>query len=346
MGRKDGFNELRVSMHEVPSCCYHDLLCKALVTKPMASKTSELVVKDNDLVEASYRLTLTEQRLILCGIVEARESQRGINDKTYASITAKRFTEMFPDVPLDNAYHMLKTACDTLMRRQVTMPGTDPESGLPCTVKVQWVYKSYYVPKLAAVRLRFTEDMVPLITRLESHFTAYRLELVAKLTSTHAIRLYELLVQYREIGEREFSIEALKHILGLEKTEYPAIKDFKLRVIDIAVTQINTHTDIRVNYENVKAGRSVVGLFFSISDPAPAKSKKAEEKMPVYDFDYIAQHNLARPGESAQAARQRLMAEWEAKPAKKSGKLRKPTAETQAAEADAIARTRRARFAS
>jgi plasmid replication initiation protein len=273
---------------------------------------SELVVKDNNLVEASYRLTLTEQRLILCGIVEARENGRGINDKTYASITAKRFTEMFPDVPLDNAYHMLKTACDTLMRRQVTMPGFDPETGVPCTVKVQWVYKSYYVPKFAAIRLRFTEDMVPLITRLESHFTAYRLELVAKLTSTHAIRLYELLVQYRQIGERKFSIEELKNILGLEKTEYSgrtAISDFKKWVIDPSVKQINEHTDLLVGYENIKAGRSVVGLLFTIEEKKPlaALQTKTTGKRPKITKAYIEKN--ARPGETYEQAYQRLSAE-------------------------------------
>ena len=40
---------------------------------------TELVVKDNALINASYNLDLVEQRLILLAIVEARESGKGIN---------------------------------------------------------------------------------------------------------------------------------------------------------------------------------------------------------------------------------------------------------------------------
>ena len=40
---------------------------------------SELIVKDNALMNASYNLDLVEQRLILLAILEARESGKGIN---------------------------------------------------------------------------------------------------------------------------------------------------------------------------------------------------------------------------------------------------------------------------
>ena len=40
---------------------------------------SDLIVKDNALMNASYNLDLVEQRLILLAILEARESGKGIN---------------------------------------------------------------------------------------------------------------------------------------------------------------------------------------------------------------------------------------------------------------------------
>lgn len=265
------------------------------------------------------------------------------------TIYAREFTKLFSDVSESNAYGQLREAADVLFTRYVTIHDIHPESGKPRVTKARWISSSSYINGIGAIQIRMAPEIVPYITRLEQEFTAYRLERIGRLTSTYAVRLYELLVQYLAVGQRTLDLAELKQRLGLEPGEYggrTGIANFKRRVIDPAVKQINQHTDIRISYENVKAGRSVVGLLFTIAEAAPDRAKKAEEKMPVYDFDYIAQHNLARPGESAQAARQRLMAEWEAKPAKKSGKLRKPTAETQAAEADAIARTRRARFAS
>ena len=251
------------------------------------TKGSDLVVKDNALIEASYRLSLTEQRLILCGIVEARENQRGLSGDTFATVTAKRFVELFPDSSLDSAYHMLKDACDSLMRRQVTLGGIDEATGNPCIDKVQWVSRARYVPRSALIRLRFSEEMAPLITRLEKEFTFYRLEFVSKLSSVHAVRIYELLLQYREIGERSFDLADLKRILGLDSSEYggrSGVSDFKKRVVDVAVKQINEHTDIRVDYQNIKDGRSVVGLVFTIKQkPEPkakAKPKPKQIKMP------------------------------------------------------------------
>ena len=42
-----------------------------------------LVVKDNSLINASYTLSLVEQRLILLAIIEARETGKGIDTDTF-----------------------------------------------------------------------------------------------------------------------------------------------------------------------------------------------------------------------------------------------------------------------
>ena len=52
---------------------------KELLGLILISKMSDLIVKDNALMNASYNLDLVEQRLILLVILEARESGKGIN---------------------------------------------------------------------------------------------------------------------------------------------------------------------------------------------------------------------------------------------------------------------------
>ena len=47
---------------------------KELLGLILISKMSDLIVKDNALMNASYNLDLVEQRLILLVILEARES--------------------------------------------------------------------------------------------------------------------------------------------------------------------------------------------------------------------------------------------------------------------------------
>ena len=110
---------------------------------------------------------------------------------------------------------------------------------------------------------------------MESEFTAYRLEKIGKLSSVHAVRLYELLVQYLSLGQRELEISWLKEILTLT-TEYPRLDNLKRWVIDVAVAQINAHTDITTRYTQRKTGRNVTHLNFKIDakEAAPEVVKR------------------------------------------------------------------------
>lgn len=269
-----------------------------------------LVIKSNRVVEASYRLSLNEQRIILAAIVEARESQKGLLDG-HITLEAKRFAQTF-GVDEQNAYGQLKEAMDSLFGRFIVVRDIHPESGKDRVSKVHWISSASYIDGAGAVQLRFAPEMVPYITRLEAEFTSYRLEKIGKLTSAHAVRLYELLLQYKDIGSREIGLEWLKETLQIGEgySGRTAIADFKKRVIDPSVKQINEHTDLSVTYENVKTGRTVSGLLFSISKKKVESAiKKKPGKSPKITREYIEKNNLAKPGESWDQTFRRLAEE-------------------------------------
>ena len=56
---------------------------------------SDLIVKDNALMNASYNLDLVEQRLILLAILEARESGKGINANDPLTVHAESYINQF-----------------------------------------------------------------------------------------------------------------------------------------------------------------------------------------------------------------------------------------------------------
>jgi len=261
------------------------------------SEKKELVVQSNRLVEASYRLTLVEQQMILFAICRAREEQLGLSADTLVTITAKDFATMF-GTNENTVYRDLKAAMVKLFERHVIINDTHPESGKPRISKVRWVSRASYIDGAGAIQLRFANDMIPFITRLESEFTRYRLEKIGNLSSTYAVRMYELLVQYLSLGKREFVIVDLRSTMGVSE-EYPRIVDFKKWVIDVAVSQINAHTDITTSYTQRKTGRNVTHLTFAIKLKAPDKPKK-----PKIDRAYVEKHAL--PGESYDAAFSRL----------------------------------------
>jgi len=230
-----------------------------------------LVVKSNKLVEASYRLDLIEQRIILAAIVEARESQKGL-ENGFITLEAKRFCQTF-GMEEGSVYGQLKTAMDTLFNRFIVVRDIHPESGYERVSKIRWISKASYIDGAGMVQLQFGQDIVPYISRLEKEFTPYRLEKIGAMTSAHAVRLYELLIQYLDIGERAIEIAWLRDVLQLEG-QYTLFNNFKIRVIDVAVDQINEHSDLKVSYTQRRTGRSITHLIFSIkAKPEPKKAK-------------------------------------------------------------------------
>ena len=235
----------------------------------------ELVVKDNALIQASYTLDLVEQRLMLLAIMEARETGKGITPDSLLQIHAHSYAEHF-DVNKETAYSVMKDASKGLFDRYVTYHDKNPKTGKDRSFHCRWVDKIGYEKDTGIVYLRFTHDVVPLITRLEQQFTSYDIEQISSLNSAYAIRLYELLIQWRSVGKTPlFDLQQFRQQLGVEPVQYKTMSNFKKYVLDFAVQQVNEHTDITVKYDQHKQGRVITGFTFSFK--IKAKGKKAIE---------------------------------------------------------------------
>ena len=224
---------------------------------------NDLVVKDNALINASYNLELTEQRLILLSIIRARETGQGISSDSKLEIHASDYASRF-DVTKEAAYNALKNAVNNLFERKFSFKEIHKDTNKEIVVKSRWVSRIAYVDDLATLEVTFAPDVVPLITRLEKHFTSYQLKQVAQLTSKYAIRLYEFLIAWRDVGKTPvISLSEFREKLGLDINEYQKMVNFKSRVLEPAIKQINELTDIHVKYEQYKTGRSISGLSFT-----------------------------------------------------------------------------------
>ncbi len=229
-------------------------------------KKTDLVVKSNRLVDASYRLTLNEQRIILYAICRCREEQKGLFPNEPVVITAEAFAKQFPSIDKTNVYHQLKEAMDALYDRSVTLYETDEDTGMEQVSKTRWISKASYVDGAGRIKVVFTSDIIKYVTRLEAEFTSYQLDKVGNMTSAYAVRIYEMMAQYREIGQRTLNLKWLRETLEIGPDEYKLTADFKKWVIEIAVEQINKHSDLKVKYEVVKTGRAITDFSFKIKD--------------------------------------------------------------------------------
>ena len=265
----------------------------------------QLVVKSNHIIEASYRLSVAEQRVILSAISQVRRD-KPVTDEVLYSVTAADLAELCGTDP-KTAYRDLQNAAERLQTRRVSLI-LEPD-GVTIRSKRRrvtcWVQTVDYIDQEGRIEMRFGKDILPYLTGLQREFTRYALSDVAKMTSAYGIRLYELLVQWKG-GRREVALDDLRRWLQLED-RYPSIKDLKRRVLDPAVEQINEHSPLMVSWSQRKTGRKVTHLVF---DYAPKKPAKAVGKAPakrkagkISDAEIAKQ---ARPGETWEAARARL----------------------------------------
>jgi plasmid replication initiation protein len=248
---------------------------------------SELVVKDNALMNASYNLDLVEQRLILLAILEARESGKGINANDPLTVHAETYINQF-GVHRNTAYQALKDACKDLFARQFSFQEKRGAKGI-ANITSRWVSQVAYIDEYAYVELIFAPAVVPLITRLEEQFTKYDIEQISGLSSAYAVRLYELLICWRSTGKTPvIALAEFRKRLGVLEGEYKLMHQLKQKILDTALTQINQHTDITVSYEQHKAGRNITGFSFKFK-------QKSGRKLPPKSAQQATQRDTNTP---------------------------------------------------
>ena len=252
-----------------------------------------LVVKDNSLINASYTLSLVEQRLILLAIIEARETGKGIDTNTFLEIHAQHYADRF-HIDINNAYSMLSEAVASLFNRQVTYMTIDEKRNKPEKRVVRWVSGISYVDGSGVVKLRFAPEVVPLITRLEKNFTSYELMQVANL-NLYSTRLYELLVCWRSTGKTPvIELNDFRARLGLLDNEYKLMHNFKNRVLEPAIKQINEHTDIKASYEQHKTGRVITGFSFTFKQRKTPKNNISNDSEIIIKMTVAQRHLFAQ----------------------------------------------------
>jgi plasmid replication initiation protein len=266
------------------------------------SKSNLQVCKSNALVEASYRLSVAEQRIILACISKIRRDQQ-ITDEVLYSVSAHEIAELTGTKSKTN-YEELAKAAQRLKRREVRLFEEPNGRGRKLRVMVTgWVQTIVYIAEEGRVELRFTKDMLPYLSELTEQFTRYALADISRMTSAYAIRLYELLIQWRGTGERVLELGWLRDALKLEG-RYSNIRDLKRWVLEPAVEQINELSPIWVKWEQRKTGRRVTHIVFRFGekqDSKPALPKPAKRlERPALKLSlpraYVEQHKEADEG--------------------------------------------------
>lgn len=246
----------------------------------------EIVRKSNALVSACYRLTAAEQRVILCAISKV-EPLCEVSDKVLYSVSTSDLVNMGIDTR--QASDVLNSASEQLFTRSVTVVAADGKE-----ITTRWLQSLRDTKKTGGgyIEMRFSRDLLPYLSNLTSHFTQYSLREAVGLGSEYATRIFELLMQYKSIGHREFELSDLRKML--EATDkHLVFSDFRKNVLDISVRLISEKTGMSLNYESLrKRGRKISHIKFNfyypqkatLPTPEPAVTEPAASTPPADDL--------------------------------------------------------------
>lgn len=100
-------------------------------------------------------------------------------------------------------------------------------------------------------------------------FGKINLFIQSRFKSSYGLALYENCIRYRGLGfTKWFGIDMFRKLMGVPPEKYSVFRDFKRRVLDKSIEEVNTYSDLIVVPEVWREGKQVVKVRFSMKDRA------------------------------------------------------------------------------
>ena len=120
-------------------------------------------------------------------------------------------------------------------------------------------------------------------------YVRYQLKNIISLKSQYSVRLYP------KLKDRPFGwtvpVDELREMLGATADSYDAFKDFNKHVLQKAIKEINERTDINVTAENIRKGRFVASIRFTVEEKKQILLDKEQAEAWAKDAQEVEDEN-------------------------------------------------------
>jgi plasmid replication initiation protein len=233
--------------------------------KNLKSPNTSVATQSNKLIEASYKMSVPAKRVMLMLLSQIHPLQQDISGKI--RIEASDYSKK-TGVKLSQSYQDIKNGCRELLGTIITTKDPVARTTEECVV-VHWMK---YHENEGWLEATFTPWIAPFIHKLRGiGYKTMEIDEALKFKRFYSIRLYELLMQWDSSGLRLITLEDLRKSFDIEKKTYPAFKDFRVRVLEPSIKEIEQKTPWTLSYKLKKTGPKVTSLLFTFS-------KKNEEQ--------------------------------------------------------------------
>ena len=244
---------------------------KKLPTKrPKDYYKNVIAMQHNNLVEAKYSMTLQQKRIMIWLVSQIKPDD--IDFKEHV-LSVKDLIEIC-QLSGESAYKEVRNITFSLIEKGIRILDiTNPKKGIE--IQVSWLSSAKY--DSGKVKLTFSPELKPYLLQLKNQFTAVNTLDLMQFRSVHAIRIYELLKQYQNIGERTLSIDEIKECCGV-KNKLKQYGEFEKYLLLIAQREINEKSDLHFDFERIKPSRKIIAIKFIIGKNKAYELRQNPEK--------------------------------------------------------------------
>lgn len=247
-------------------------------------KDLNLIKYSNKVVRSAQRLSLLEQRIVFSAIAKTPADQQ-ITSEDVFYLRLEELRRLGGAVSNDT-YQQLKDAAVNLMRRLITLAPCDREKGM--TWVFPWCQAAGYNEEKGMIAIQFSSRIIPFLKEVRERFIQYELEEITGFRSVYTQPLYARLMLHmrnkdnggiKQRWSETIPLDELRLTLDAEK--YDRFSNFRQKVLEVAVQQINesVYTRFTVKWavdEDSKIGKRVTAIRFTMSlrphlvaDPEP-----------------------------------------------------------------------------
>lgn len=225
-----------------------------LKEKRLSQERSYFVVKANDLITKSrYSLSFQQQKILLYFISRIKPTDE---ERTVYELSIKEFSKVCGYDEYNGYYYQsikadIKKLCDASSWIE-TEPGKEE--------LFRWIDRAEINRNSGTIKISFHYTVSQYLFALSEQYTQYSLYNALCLSHKYSIRLYEYLYSMRYKGQFMVSIDELKKRIDAER--YTKISHFKDRVLEPAIEEIDTMTDLEVEYDYIRTGRQITHIIF------------------------------------------------------------------------------------
>ena len=187
--------------------------------------------------------------------------------------TISEFRDM-AGVSGDGYYKRIKEITKGLLDRGLVLKEPDGD------LQISWISSAKYYDQEGYVDLSFDPALKPYLLDIQEKFTLYQLKNIIKLRSRYSIRIYEIAKRYQFIKEWIFKLDELRDSLGIGPGKYSRYNDFKKDVLEKAKSELAKKTDVKFQYKEIKKGRKITSIKFTVRKNSKYKNKASDNHLP------------------------------------------------------------------